>query len=73
MHVYLSCYQQLFLLPLAAESSADVSNVSEIDYAPQGKYNYVKASTSYLRWVISSTRSPGREKQSLKLIMGNNN
>ena len=48
MAVYLSCHQRLFLSTLAAGSSADISNVSEVDSSPLGKYNYVEASTSHL-------------------------
>ena len=68
MAVCLSHYQ-LFLFPLAAKSSADIINVSEVDCTQQGKYKYVEASISHLTCVISNNRSYVREKQSLKLTM----
>ena len=71
MAVYLSCYQRLFFFPLAAESSADIINISEVDCTQQGKYKYVEASISHLMCVISNNRSYGREKQNLKLTMSN--
>lgn len=50
---------QLYMLhfPLAAESSADVSNVSEVDSSPLGMYNYVVVSTSSPLCVINSPSS----------------
>ena len=43
----IAIYMYLFLTPLAAGSSADVSNVSEVECSPLGMYKYVEASTSY--------------------------
>ena len=47
----------MLLFPPAAESSADVSNVSELDSSPLGMYNYVVVSTSS-PCVVNSSRSP---------------
>ena len=47
----------MLLFPPAAESSADVSNVSELDSSPLGMYNYVVVSTSSPLCVISSPSS----------------
>jgi len=51
MAVHLCQYEQLFLFPLAADSF-DVSDVSEVDSTPLGKYSCVEASNSYTSCIL---------------------